>query len=317
KDAKPIIMAAILSLVIAIPLIIFFKIFEINEAMSQYNGYNSQMYWNNLKTALNYFTKFEYLWLAIIVKVPTLLFSKKTYTNNKAIFQTSLSLTLLFIIYILAISRMHGVLYTRYIIYLQPIMSISILFDMILLTNLIQSSQLKFKKVINIFVIFAAILLTVNKIYENKEHIAGHIYEMTHKYEGPLDMMIPYIKENFTKPQNLIIATNYEETSFMYYLKAKVIIGYVQNNLTEDLKFKPDIISYRPSWGDRNGIFIDYIKGNDYFVKRFSINNTPTNMISEFNYLPNFTHKFKIEKSYDYQQSVQLWIHNKYDKDRQ
>jgi hypothetical protein len=312
QESKPIIIAAVLSILFALPLLSYFKVFEINQAMSEFNGYSSEMYWNNLKTGFNYFLKFEFLMLAVVVKILLLPFIYKLWNNHKSIIQVSLSLSLFFIIFLFAISRMHGVLYTRYIIYLQPILSFIILYDLYLLFGLINSSNLKFKSLITSSFFAISFLAISLKIYQNKGFIEGHIYEMTNQYKGPLDETIPYIKENFPNHKDLIISTNYEETSYMYYLKSKVIIGYVENNLKEDLKYKPDIISFRPNWGDRSGIFARYISKNEYFVKRFDLKNTPTNMISEFNYLPKFTHKFKTESPNEYKESVQLWIHTKY-----
>ena len=310
NNAKPIIMATLLSGILAIPVFTFFKTFEINRIMSEFNGYNADMYWNNFKTAIQYLTKFEYLYVAVIVKILTLIFLKPIIRFNSQLIKVSTFYTILTIVFVFAISRMHGFMYTRYIVYLQPLISLIILADGYLLYKILADKYSKNIAVPALLILFGMIGY---KVYENRALLQGHIYEMTHQYKGPLDETINYIKDNFENPSKLVVATNYEETSFMYYLNTKTIIGYVENNLAEDLKFKPDIIAYRPNWGDPNGIFANYIKDNEYFVKRFTLKNLPVNTISEFNYLPNFTHKFRTETTYTYNESVQLWILNKYD----
>ena len=39
-----------------------------------------------------------------------------------------------------------------------------------------------------------------------------------------LDYTIPFIKEKYPTSDTLVIAANYEETSYMYYLKSKVVV---------------------------------------------------------------------------------------------
>jgi hypothetical protein len=97
-----------------------------------------------------------------------------------------------------------------------------------------------------------------------------------------LDYIIPYILKNVKSPEKLIVATNYEETSFMYYLKCKTIIGYVKNNLEEDMRIEPDILLYRRRWASKEnneifGQFYDRAKFTPvYFpVQDYYVNNIP------------------------------------------
>ena len=304
---RPIVVSFALSALLSIPIFTFFKTFEINRSMSEFNGYNLDMYFTNLITALKYFTKFEFLWLAVVLKIGNLLSINKLVAINKKLFQISSFLTVVVVVYLFAISRMHGIMYTRYIIFLQPIISVMLITDAYLLYDLLIKQN---KKTYAFGAIGACLIFFLVKTTGNLPLIKGHIYEMTHQYEGPLDPAVKFIQQNFKDPASLVIATNYEETTLMYYLKSKIIIGYVENNLEADLKLKPDIISYRSGWGDENGVFANYIKNNEYFVRRFPVKDLPINSIPEFNYKPNFTHQFKTVVPVDYKEASQLWIHN-------
>ena len=126
---------------------------------------------------------------------------------------------------------------------------------------------------------------------------------MINQYKGPLDYAIPFIKDNYRNTDHLVIATNYEETSFMYYLNAKVIIGYVGNNLEADRREHPDIIVYR--------------KGRDNFIEeiiRYKMNYKYTRMtfpVADFlaNNLPELDwHRFRTEETNDQESKLDILL---------
>ena len=43
---------------------------------------------------------------------------------------------------------------------------------------------------------------------------------------SPLDYVIPYLAERYPDPASLVIATNYEEPAFMFYLGSRVLVGF-------------------------------------------------------------------------------------------
>jgi len=158
-------------------------------------------------------------------------------------------LSLLFLLYILLASKIpQPVIYERYYIFLQPFLSIILLFDIFNIASLLSQVQsVPVRKCLRVIPLITAGLFVVygfNKI----ELLKHHIYELFHQYKGPLDYAIPYIQANYKDTENLTIATNYEECSLMYYLGSKVIIGYVGNNIEEDMAMTPDIIIFRKKW---------------------------------------------------------------------
>jgi hypothetical protein len=76
--------------------------------------------------------------------------------------------------------------------------------------------------------------------------LRGRVDELREPYRGPLDYVIPYLAEHYPKPADLVIATNYEDFSFMFYLGATTVLGYYAPERGRDLGFVPDVIIPRP-----------------------------------------------------------------------
>ena len=83
----------------------------------------------------------------------------------------------------------------------------------------------------------------------HSRELAGRVAEIRHPYRGPLDYVIPYLAERYSDPSSLVIATNYEEPAFMFYLGSHVLVGFYAPDLEQDLTQIPDVIVPRP-WPD-------------------------------------------------------------------
>ena len=142
----------------------------------------------------------------------------------------------------------------------------------------------------------------VNKI----PYIKGHLFEITHQYKGVLDYTIPFIQQNFKNPEDLIIATNYEEFAYMYYLGSKVTIGHVYNNLEDDLKYTPDIVSYRASWGDDPHVFQTIMQNATYKTITFPVYDYWVNNIPELDFT--IKHLFRTKYASNDPEMARLYV---------
>ena len=68
--------------------------------------------------------------------------------------------------------------------------------------------------------------------------ISGYIYQLTHRYIGPMDKIVLYVKDNYSNTKNLTIDTEIEQPVLMYYLNAKVLCDDIEKCFTEP----PDLI---------------------------------------------------------------------------
>ncbi len=311
KETFPVYLSLFISLVSIIPFLHYFKTFEIAKVINEYYGYNFKMYCYNLNTAFNYFFHFDFILLALVFKVFLIILFKKLIKLNPVIFKISNLLTLYFIISIFCIAKIPNFIFTRYIIYLQPFLSIIIILDFFTIIKLISIKefiQLNFKVFIISLIFFSLVL---NSLINNYIYFKGHIYEICNQNKGPLDFTIPYIKNLYPKTDTLIIAANYEETSYMYYLKCKVIVGLLGYNLKDDSMLSPHIIAYRKHWKDLSFVFKEYCMKARYDGLRFPIKDIPVNNSPELNCSDtSLNHSFKIISPKIYKDATTLLIRN-------
>ncbi len=111
------------------------------------------------------------------------------------------------------------------------------------------------------------------------------IYELGHRYIGPMDYAVGFIRKTYPEPGRLVIATDYEECVLEYYLGSKVIVGFVGNNLEADLALEPDVIinRKRPAYTEEpiRQLWRQARERGPYRKKNFSIFDSTTNTIPE------------------------------------
>jgi len=271
------------------------------------------MYRANLEVIWRYFASSDFIYLAVFSKICLVVFlvsasSKAIASSDKLKIRFSILLTIFFIIYFFAIARIPNFPYTRYFIPLQPILALVIILDLVVVYNFIaryRPSVMIYAR--SLLTVIVAVFVVVN-ISTNYEYLKGHLFEMTHQYKGPLDYVIPYIKERYKNTDNLVIATDHEETSFMYYLNAKVIIGYVGNNLEQDSQIIPDIIVYRKGHEFFLPIFLDFLKRQQYERISFPVINCPVNNLPELNWVPPDQHQFWTGVTLDERKKMAIFV---------
>lgn len=306
KSAIPV----IVSIILIYPFLIFFEIYKNSTIISNYLGFTFDSYKTNLVMIYEYLTDLEFANVFILVKAIWLIlwlylpFTKKNkYHVNDALQKFSFFATSFFIIYILIISRT-PYLFVRHYIVLQPIMVIIMIIDAFILFyyyRLLQKDIVS--KALFGYLLFLPIFFVFNTINKIK-FIKGHIYEITHQYKGVLDYVIPYIQQNFKNPENLIIATNYEGFSYIYYLKSKVTIGFIDHEL--EAKYNPDIIIYRKYWVGDESKYIKFMQKEKYRKISFPVVDYPLNNIPELDYA--IKHLFETKLAANEQEQTDIYI---------
>jgi hypothetical protein len=263
----------IIAVLLVLPLLRFLHTAEISKAYALFFHISGFIQKDLLLSIVSFLWQYEFLCVILFARISALSlqrFIKPHLMNpgkgrlNRTVMSDSVQeerkeimcrmnashcLSILIVLYILLASKIPlPVIYERYFIFLQPFLSIILLFDIFNIASLLSQVQsVPVRKCLSVVPVIMAGLFVVygfNKI----ELLNHHIYELFHQYKGPLDYAIPYIQSNYKDTENLTIATNYEECSLMYYLGSKVIIGYVGNNLEEDMTMTPDIIIFRKKW---------------------------------------------------------------------
>jgi len=285
----------IIAVVSILPLLFLFRTFQVASVMASLDvgTFSLGMYFGMFFDVLKFLTYFEFLPLALFMKtIRVAAVFRNNRKNSKVSEEVSTQirvsnfLTLFFIVHLIVIARM-PVVWSRYFLVLQPALTLILLLDAFVSFELLGQSGIfaRPKRLSGALILLAATTIFLINFTPKIEDIKGHLYELTHRYKGPLDFVIPYIKANFPNTENLTIATNYEEHCYMYYLGSKVIIGCRENNLKEDLKAKPDIIIFRSSWTEMEKYLGQLWKKSRYKTIAFPVEDKAVNNIPELYFL--------------------------------
>ncbi|MGH7338574.1 MAG: hypothetical protein ACREI7_13415, partial [Myxococcota bacterium] len=110
--------------------------------------------------------------------------------------------------------------------------------------------------------------------------LRGRIAELREPYRGPLDHVIPYLLERYPNPADLVIATNYEDVAYMFYLRATAVLGYYAPERERDLGFAPDVIIPRP-WPVNQRALEHLATRETYVMEAFPVANVRANNLPD------------------------------------
>lgn len=110
--------------------------------------------------------------------------------------------------------------------------------------------------------------------------LRGRLDELREPYRGPLDHVIPYLAERHPNPAELVIATNYEDFAYMFYLRATTVLGFYAPERARDLSFVPDVIIPRP-WPVNLRALEHLSNQHSYATREFPVANTRVNNLPE------------------------------------
>jgi hypothetical protein len=278
-------MPYVAALLLLLPAFRFFRIFEMADALSEYFGFTFQRYGENLATVLEFFIGYDFLIAGVALKSAALFAASKIQRseNEKLLCTLSSFLTIVFVVHFLLIARIPTYIFIRYFIVLTPILACILLLDAFLVFAAIRAGSFKRKAWLTSGVCLVLAGCMSPPVAANRAFLTGHWHEATLENKGCLDYAVDYILSNYGDPGSLVISTNYEEPVLMYYLGAKVTVGYVRNNLREDTLLQPDIIIYRKGWAWRNDyeLFRGQLDKAAYDSVSFPIVDYPVNTIAQ------------------------------------
>ncbi|MFC1727430.1 hypothetical protein ACFL0Y_02805 [Patescibacteria group bacterium] len=287
----------LLTLVLAAPFLIYFDVGQLSGDLSDGGFLNFDKLGENLSLAWSFFRYQAYGYLIIVVW--GFLYFLWANSKNDSLKQNLKSrrsaaeaLGLLAIVYWLILSRVPH-LFERYFIVLHPLLIGVLLLNASIVWRLIQGTETAGERK-NIKLVFLSLLAVVFIFNSQKipKLIGDYAHELTHQVKGPLDYAVAYIRENYQRPEDLVVATNYEDASLMYYLGSRVVIGYAGANLEEDLKLEPDVVLIRQVWEGADFTpppekIRSYLEKTEYEaitfpVLDFFVNNMPESQIHVF-----------------------------------
>jgi len=220
-DRREIFITLLVSVVLIIPFVIFYEFIYISYKNSQYFTLTYSVEKEKIFRILNFFAKYDYLYLLILVKSIYVYIFQKCVDIKKDLvalrnMEISLFYTLFILLYII-ITLFQPYIFDRYFVVLCPFIVTLILFDFYNGWSLLSRAKESGKSVVeNTYFGYALSVVLILSLVPKVDSVNAHIYEISHQYKGVLDFTIPYIKNNYRNPQNLVIETNLEQTSYIY-----------------------------------------------------------------------------------------------------
>lgn len=287
--------------VLVIPVMISFDLMDTGARAIETFGNDWTKYFRNLNIIFFVLSSQELLYAALFAKSVQLAIwwiRKHGRWKNVELDATDIQLekltffcTLFFFCYVIVVAKL-PFFWTRHYIILQPLLSLILVADIFIAFRYFSAITNR-RRMLTVKIAFSLILLmTFSVVAEAKfGYIKKYIYQITNQYKGPLDVIIPHIKENYEHPEDLVIATNYEEFSYIFYLGSKVTMGFVNKNLEEDMRYQPDVIIYRKSWSHDPKYYRIFMQKARYSTKVFPVYDYYVNNIPELG--GTIQHQFK------------------------
>jgi hypothetical protein len=299
----------LVSFLLLLPAIRFYNMINVVKFYSYNAPFSFTKYLANISRILDYFAANELLYSVIIIKALMMLLRVLLHGRPDGLQQKTMvsdMLTCVFVASLLFIAKMSWI-YERYYIWAQPFLAAFLALDIFIIIEIVRLRFRSFKYGGTFVAALVSALLIINSRNMLKT-LSNHFYEISHHYKGPLDYVIPYLQSSYKHPEDLVVATNYEEHCFMYYLGCKVVIGFVCNNLERDVAEIPDIIWIRNSWDgfsdESYKIFGKYLDNNTHYHKKtFPIANARFNTIAESKDHGFYTQSASMNDS----NAVQIW----------
>ncbi len=312
------------SVLTVIPLMFFFKIWALAQGMQALTGFTFiDLVWNFLHEVSFFWLK-DFLALALFLKLFVWIWDRYRPIQDQAIkrfLHVSFFLFMFFFVYLGVVSLTPWFVFERYYIVVEPCLTLSVLLDFFVLihlwgTDLIFLVRVTEDRVVPVkgkFISSIGLLIAMGiygvTLYGRFPQLKNYHVELSQQYLGPVDYAVAYIQKNFQHPDQLVIATNYEEQAYMFYLGSKVTIGFSGNNLAEDEKIIPDIIIPRKAWPNNQQVLADLTQRASYRAVLLPVFDYPANNIPEEGFW--FNHLYQTPFATSDDGKLVLYIRNK------
>ena len=285
-----------------LPALVFYQFFSNVKGANVYYHNGVSAFINHLHGVLAVLCKFDLLPAMILVKICSAVYAFVVGRKNLAVSHRTQMLEsmaffmlLFMLVFASLVCRMPWV-FTRYFIVLQPIVILMLLADLMLILDYESLlPPINLSGALRFTFLPIAFIICLSDIALSENHFSDYIYQLSHPLKGPLDYYIPAIKEKFPHTENIVLATNYEEFSYEYYLGCNVIIGYGNKfrpiSEKELQQYSPDVMIIRPFWKQSLMPYQYYLQHGNYQKVVFPVADRPVNDLPEMNFF--MVHQFK------------------------
>ncbi|MEE2678404.1 MAG: hypothetical protein VX546_07500 [Myxococcota bacterium] len=259
------------------PFVLWFEIPETAAAFSAGFDFGWRGYLANAGVIAVHLLHHEFLAAALVARAAAAFLGAGTQTGRAVA-----SGLLAFVAGYVALGALNPLPLERYFVVLSPAISGALLLDGFGLFSLVRRSNRT-----AVFASLAIIAVFLGGLAVRADSLGGRIAELRTPYRGPLDFAIPAIAARNARTEDLVIATNYEEYAFMYYLGSHVIVGLSLNNLARERNLEPDVVVPRRRWPRSLAALRPFLSEGEWEAERLPVrdvhhNNVPALSASRF-----------------------------------
>jgi hypothetical protein len=302
RDLVPLLASALL----VAPLLLFFETFSTAAAFGEAFAFRFGGYVSNLGTIAVHFLRHEFLVPALVCRAAVAATGAGSPEGRRVAARL-----LVFSAGYVAIGCLNPLALERYFVVLSPIVSGAFLLDAFALASALPARAAPARRrraaAATVAALVALVLATRWPAFDEAR---GRLAELGTPYRGPLDYVIPHLEARYAHPEELVIATNYEEYAFMYYLGSHVIIGLSLNNLARDRQLDPDVVVPRRRWPHSLQELGPFLRRGGYEEQRFPVrdlhfNNIPA--LSRSRFIPD-PHRFHTAQTDDPDEQLVIYL---------
>ncbi len=240
------------SALLVAPALVFFETFAIAASFREHLGFTLGGYMGNLGYFARHFWRYELLAPAIfcrtaVVAIAFVARGRGVELGDETARRTATQLAV-FIAGYVALTCVNPLVYERYFVMLSPAVIGLFLIDSFTLVDAVRRLARGRARFAAGGAIAAIVLLVVATSGSRVEAVRGRLLEISTPVRGPLDFAIARILEEVPEPAELVIATNYANHPFMFYLGSHVIVGTNLNNIVVERSLVPDVVIPRRRW---------------------------------------------------------------------
>jgi hypothetical protein len=301
-----------LSALALIPGFLFFETFTIAARFSATMGFDAGVYRTNLATIGGHLWRHELLTAALAVRLAAAALgrteggagARRDPRHRTAAFLVGFAAG-----YVLLVC-VNPLCYERYFLVLSPVLTAAFLLDAF---GLVERLPLRFaperrrRAAVAVAVALGVLLAATGR--QRAEDLSERLYEITHRLEGPVDLLVAHLRDRYPRPEELVIATNYEAHPLMFYLGSRVIVGFSRNNIEVDRGLEPDVVVPRRTWKKTLGELRPFLRRAHFRRARLPISDTPYNNIPALTKTPRIpmVHRFRTAWSPDRREQLILY----------
>ncbi len=237
--------------VCVIPLLVYFETFPIAAEFSKHVGFSAAVYLANSENLVFHLLRHELLAVVVLCRVAVLAADRvlgEPLERWEAQSRRVASQIVGFALGYSLLSCLNPLVYERYYIVLSPLLTVVFVLDAMCLSARARAHDRSRGGWVNVFAVATILALTTVTGTTRIQDVRGRLREISEPYLGPLDYVIPWIREQYPHPEALVIATNYENHPYMYYLGSHTIVGLSRNNIRRDRLLEPDLVVPRRRW---------------------------------------------------------------------